>query len=120
MGQTEKDGHSRSTAGQPPTAEMLTDWPAQSVSAVNRHQLVDPKDRKTNLKQSLVAGDCDGKICPLRDFPGRANKRPHQGGELPFPICPAPMCACFESGRSLPEARTPGYPTLRLFQRCRW
>ena len=64
LGQTEKDGHSRSTAGQPPTAEMLTDWPAQSVSVVNRHQLVDPKDRKTNLKQSLVAGDCDGKICP--------------------------------------------------------
>jgi hypothetical protein len=38
------------------------------VSAVNRHQLVDPKDRKTNLKQSLVAGDCDGKICPQPDL----------------------------------------------------
>ena len=43
LGQTEKDGHSRGTAGQPPTAEMLTDWPAQSVSAVNRRQLVDPE-----------------------------------------------------------------------------
>jgi len=26
------------------------------------------KDRKTNLKQSLVAGDCDGKICPKATF----------------------------------------------------
>jgi hypothetical protein len=27
------------------------------------------------------------------------------------------MCACFQSGHSLPEARK---PTLRLFQRRRW
>ena len=29
------------------------------------------------------------------------------GGNASFPICPAPMCACLQSGRSLPEARTP-------------
>src|SRR5215472_16621421 len=31
--QIEKDGHCRSTAGQPPTAEMFPDRPAQPVSA---------------------------------------------------------------------------------------
>ena len=57
LGQTEKDGHSRSTAGQPPTAEMLTEWPARSVSAVNRHQLVEPArtGRQTLSSHSLQA-----------------------------------------------------------------
>jgi hypothetical protein len=65
MGQTEKDGHSRSTAGQPPTAEMLTELAGTVGECRKPPSARRPrKDRKTNLKQSLVAGDCDGKICP--------------------------------------------------------
>src|SRR6516165_2738188 len=31
---------------------------------------------------------------------------PRLGRNASFPICPAPMCTCFESGRLLPEAGT--------------
>jgi hypothetical protein len=36
-GQTEKDRHRCSTAGQPPTTEMFADRPAQPISAITGH-----------------------------------------------------------------------------------
>jgi hypothetical protein len=44
---------------------------------------------------------------PLKRPCRRDRGTARSGGKASFPICPTPMCACFESGRSLPEARTP-------------
>jgi len=38
------------------------------------------------------------------------------GGKPSFPICPAAMCACFQSGRSLPDARTPDAAAISALQ----
>src|SRR6516164_1397484 len=47
------------------------------------------KDRKQNLKQSLVAGDCDGKVCPIADlYPGSfGTQKPQFGKGGAFSVC---------------------------------
>jgi len=54
LGQTEKDRHSRYPAGQPPTAEMLTDWPTQPVSANSGRQ---PRATESLPEGQSVNGD---------------------------------------------------------------
>jgi hypothetical protein len=65
MGQSEKNRHRRGTAGQPPTAEMVTDRPTRPVGASSRNSfecsdqtLCDPREGNAKLGGSRGREPC--------------------------------------------------------------